>query len=479
MRPALILRLAVAVVAASALASLAYALLTLGVRPLDGVEGEVLFEGQRLREGLPLYTDPVAGVTDYGPVASRFYVLYPPLWAWLVSWVPPRSAMLVARTVACFAWFGLLFAVTLRAPPERRALARVAAAFTAGVYTLTLYGAAARPDALAVAFAGAALVRSVERGKVDMAAGALFALAAWTKPNVMGLAAGALVVQLALDRRVLARAVAAGLFVSGGVAALLQFFSNGAWLGHLLRATGQPVSLALWTEQVPSRLQFLGAPIAAALVLAWRARASGPGTKLALGALVASFAWTLVSLAKIGSATNYWMEPMVAVTVIAAFVPIVLPQTGRPAWGLAVAVLVQALWTGVATLRSVPEAIEAAKGHAELLQRVRATCSPGVDEVILADEPGLELMLNGRVVATPFQLTHLARRGKYPLEPWISDVLRVEARCLLMEDDLLDRPLREVSVEHDRFGPELRTVLRAKFVRVQEQGGWRLYRASR
>ena len=68
MRPSLILRLAVLVVAAAALASLAYSVMTLGVRPLDGVEGEVLFEGQRLREGLPIYTDPIAGVTDYGPV---------------------------------------------------------------------------------------------------------------------------------------------------------------------------------------------------------------------------------------------------------------------------------------------------------------------------------------------------------------------------------------------------------------------------
>jgi hypothetical protein len=478
-RPALLFRLAALVVLAAAASSLTYAILTLGVRPLDGVEGEVLFEGARIRSGLPLYTDPVAGATEYGPIASRFYVLYPPVWAWLVSWVPPRSVVLVARTVASFAWFGLLVAIALRAPRERRAMAWVAAAFTAGVYTLTLYGAAARPDALAVALAGAALVRAVERGKVDMRAGALFAFAAWTKPNVIGLAAGAFAVQLLLDRKTTARAVASALFVSGGIAAILQHASGGTWTEHVLRATGQPVSFALWAEQVPSRLQFLGAPIAAALVVAWRARASGPGPKLALGALAGSFAWTLVSLAKIGSATNYWMEPMVAVAVIAALVPFALPETGRLAWGLAAASLLQAFWTGVATMRSVPEAIEAAKVHASFVERVRKTCSPGVDEVILADEPGLELMLNGRVVTTPFQMTHLARRGKYPLEPWVADVLRVEARCLLMEDDLLDRPLGDVSVEHDRFGPELRAVLRAKFVRSEEQGGWRLYRASR
>jgi hypothetical protein len=478
MRPALLYRLAIAVMAVAALASLAYAFLTLAERPLDGVEGEVLFEAGRLRSGLPLYTDPVAGVSDYGPIPSRFYVLYPPLWAWLTSWVPSRSAMLVARTVACFSWFGLLLAIVVRAPRERKQMAGVAALFTAGVYTLTLYGAAARPDALAVTLAGTALVRSVRRGQLDMLAAALFAFAAWTKPNVLGLAAGAFVVQLLLDRRAFGRAVASALFVTGALALVLQVTSNGAWLDHLLRATGQPASLSLWAEQVPSRMQFLGAPIAAALFVAWRAR-EAPAVKLAFGALAASVVWTLVSLAKIGSATNYWMEPMIGVCVVAAFAPFELPREGRLGWACAAGALLQSLWTGVATVKSSREAIDDSRVHAEFLQRVRTSCAPGVDEVILADEPGLELMLDGRVITTPFQMTHLARRGKYPLEPWVADVLRVESRCLLMEDDLLDRPIGQVSVEHDRFGPELRAVLRAKFVRIEEQGGWRLYKASR
>ncbi len=482
MRSALLLRLAIVVVAASAVASLAYAMLALGVRPLDGVEGEVLFEADRLRAGLPLYTDPVAGVLDYGPVPSRFYVLYPPVWAWIVSLAPQRTAMLFARIVASAAWFGLLTAIVHRAPRAQRPAAAVAAAFTAGVYTLTLYGAAARPDALAVAFAGVALLRAAERGELDKTAGTLFALAVWTKPNVLGLAAGAFAVQALVSWRVAARAAVPGLLVSGAFAVVLQIASGGAWTDHLLRATGQSGSFALWAEQVPSRAQFLGAPIAAALVVAWRGRRASPAARLVGGALAASLVWTLVSLAKIGSATNYWMEPMVAVTVIAAFVPHHLPQTGRLGWAVAAGALLQSLWTGVATLRSVPEAVASARAHAAFVQKVRRTCVRGPDEVILADEPGLELMLDGRVVATPFQLTHLVRGGKFPLEPWVSDVLRPEARCLVMEDDLLERPAAQVSVAHDRFGPELRAILRARFLpdaRVPEAAGWRLYSASR
>src|SRR5262249_56178198 len=101
-----------------------------------------------------------------------------------------------------------------------------------------------------------------------------------------------------------------GLVVSGLIATILQATSGGAWLDHLVRATGQPMSLRLWAEQVPSRLQFLGAPLALAACAAHRERADA-GMRIAFFALVASFLWTLVSLAKIGSATNYCIQPVV------------------------------------------------------------------------------------------------------------------------------------------------------------------------
>jgi hypothetical protein len=473
-RPALLVRLA-GVVAIAALASaLSYAFLTLGTRPLDGVEGEVLYEAQRIRSSLALYTDPIAGAFDEGPVPARFYVLYPPVWAWFLSLVPQKSAALVGRVLACAAWFGLLGAIAARAK-ERRITAG-AAAFAGGVYTLALYGAAARPDAVAIALAGAGLLRAVEKKGLDPWAGALFALAAWTKPNVIGMAAGALAAGAWLDRRATARAALGGVAMSGAIAVTLHLASSGAWLEHLVRSTGQPMSLRLWLEQVPSRMQFLGAPLALAAWAGWRARAD-PGVRVALGALFTAFAWTMISLAKIGSATNYWMEPTVAALVVVSQAPIALPARPWAAWLFGGGALLQALWTGVATIRSSFEAVGDARVHAEVVRTARARCGAGPDEIVMADEPGLELMLDGRILTTPFQMTHLARRGKYPVGPWIYDVERPEVHCLLMEDDLLERPSNTVDVEHDRFGPELRRALRGRFTRVAEQGGWRLYRA--
>jgi hypothetical protein len=472
-RPAILLRIATVVAIAALASTLSYALLTLGVRPLDGVEGEVLYEAQRIRGSLALYTDPIVGAFDEGPVPARFYVLYPPVWAWVLSLVPAKSAALVGRVLACAAWFGLLGTIAMRAPQRRTCAA--AAAFAGGVYTLALYGAAARPDAIAVAFAGAGLLRAVEKKQLDPWAGALFALAAWTKPNVIGLAAGALAAAAWLDKRAAARAALGGVGVSFAVAMTLHLASNGAWLEHLVRATGQPMSLHLWAEQVPSRLQFLGAPLAVCAWAGFRARAD-PGVRIAFGALLSALVWTFVSLAKIGSATNYWMEPTVAALVVvgrASFAP----PSRRVAWLFAGSALFQALWTGVATVRSSFEAIDDARVHAGLVRNARALCTAGADEIVIADEPGLELMLNGRIITTPFQMTHLARRGKYPTLPWIYDVQRPEVHCLLMEDDLLERPPSAIDIEHDRFLPEVRTVLRARFSRVAEQGGWRLYRA--
>jgi hypothetical protein len=472
-----LLRLAAIVVAAALVASIVYAIGALGVRPLDGVEGEVLFEADRIRAGLALYTDPVAGAHDYGPIPARYFVLYPPLWAAVVSRVPADSAAVVARAAGCLAWFGLLAAIPLAAPRKNRRVAAFAAAFTGGVYTLTLYGASGRPDAIAVALAGSALLLSVRRGHVGALAATLFTLAAWTKPNVLGLAVGAVVAQGVLDPRSAFRAILSALGVSITIASVLEWASHGAWLEHLLCATGQPASLSLWLEQVPSRLQFLGAPIAIAVAVGWRARRAGSTVVIAFGALVVSVAWTLVSLAKIGSATNYWMEPMVGACVVLSRAAPSLPERSSLAWAAAGAVLFQCLWTDMATLRSVPEALEEARVHAEFIGQVRAACRPAKDRVVLADEPGLERMLNGRIVTTPFQMTHLVRRGKVPLAPFLADVARPEAECLVMQDDLLDRPFAFVSVEHDRFGPELRRALAARFSRVEERGGWRLYRA--
>src|SRR5262249_37435496 len=119
---------------------------------------------------------------------------YPPVWSFLLSAVPSGAAPFVGRVVALACWFGVLGFIVVSAPRARRKVAAAFALFVASTFTLALYGASARPDALAAALAGIALHRAAHRApKLDWMTGALFALAAWVKPNVVGAAPGAFV----------------------------------------------------------------------------------------------------------------------------------------------------------------------------------------------------------------------------------------------------------------------------------------------
>lgn len=468
-------------------ATLGWLALTFQARPLDGVEGDVLFEADRIRAGLPLYVDPFVGAHDYGPVPARYHVLYPPLWPALLSLVPREAAPSFARAVAAASWWLLLAMIATKARAACKRPAVLASLFVGSVWVLGLYGSAGRPDALAVLFAGLALERTVRRSSVrgapaiDPIAGALFALAAWTKPNVIGIAPGvfaaALVTAVVAARRAspgpradIVRGFAAAVAVGAVVALVLGKLTGGAFLAHLFASTGQPPSLALWIEQTRDRAPFFAVLFAVAFLLGVKNRAD-PGVAIALGALVSSVGWCFVSLAKTGSASNYFLEPCVAALVVVARAP----APDRTPIVVAALVVLQALWTGVASVKSATSSIVSTRLRADAIAAAKAECRRTPSELVIADEPGLELMLNARIVQTPYQSTHLARAGRFPTAAWIADVTHPSVRCLVMQDDLLDRPLDLVDVEHDRFGPELRRALRDTFVKRGERDGIHVY----
>jgi hypothetical protein len=246
-----------AVVTATALVVTVWgALQNLSLRPLDGVEGDLLFEAGRIRAGLPLYTDPLRGAADYGAIPARYYVLYPPLWAGFLSIWPSAWAASVGRETAGIAWWGVLAWLALSAPVPRRIPAALAAAFVGGVYSLAELGGAARPDAVALALAAVSLARTVRRGELDAVAGALFALAAWTKPNVIGMGAGAFAVSAFVAPRSCVRATAGAGAVSLLVVAFLEVVSSGTWVTHLLAGAAQPIHLRLLMHHLEARAQF-------------------------------------------------------------------------------------------------------------------------------------------------------------------------------------------------------------------------------
>jgi hypothetical protein len=455
--------------------TLAWAFATLASRPLDGTEGHLLFDASRIRDHLALYVDPLQGAWEYGPVPARYYVLHTPLWAWVLSRFPAAVAPQAARVLGLACWFGLLAGIAGGAPRPNRWAAWCGALFVGGAYPLTLYGAAGRHDAPALVLSTVALLRTMRRGNAGALEGALFASATLVKPNVLGTAGGVLLHEI-LARRWRAGPALLGAAAVGGAGALgLHFVSGGTWVEHLLRSTQTMPLSGLWLDQVRSRMPFFGLPLAAAGWWAWRARAT-PSARVGGCALAVSCVWTLVSLSKVGSASNYWMEPCLIGLAIVSRVPPPAPRFALSS-AAAVAALAQSLWVGVAAVRSSLEGIASAPRRRAAILEARRACGAGDDAVVIADEVGLEMMLDHRLVQVPFVMTQLIRTGQYPLDLWQADVARPEVRCLAMQSDLLERPLAEVDVAQDLFAPPMRRTLRARFALVSAHDGVWLYRA--
>jgi hypothetical protein len=426
-------------------------------------EAEVLFEARRLRDGLPLFVDPWKGAADMGQPPSRWYVTYPPIWSWVVSLAPAGAALVASRVASVLAWLGALGVTAATSKRACRANALAAAAFVAGTWILVNFAAVARPDSVACALACAGLVRALRRGRIDALSAVLLALAPWVKPTIIGLPAGAFAADLVVRRRAALPAIGAGLATLLAIGALLEAASGGALLSNVVLSNAQPMTLAAWLEHVPSRLPFFAPLLALAGCTAWRARRT-PGVAIGLGALAASTAWVLVALAKTGSASNYWMEPCVASVALLAYAA---PGAGGYRFGAsgpiaAAATLGAALWVDVASVRASLEHAREYRDEAAFVATLARRCGG----VVAADEAGIELAADGRVLTPTYQMVHLVRAGRYSASLWAADLRR--AACV---------------VEHTgqyRLSPELSRALDEGFVREPDAAsGFRLLRPKR
>src|SRR5262249_26271178 len=156
------------------------------------------------------------------------------------------------------------------------------------------------------------------QGRVDAISGALFALAAWTKPNVIGLAAGAVADEIVAGRARSLQPTAAAPGLGGSLPRGAPWLGGGAGVEHLTRSTMQSAHVLRAMEQVALRFPLLGIPHLFVAYCGFKSR-KDPRVRLVLTALCASLAWTMVSMGKVGSSTNYWLEPSVAAVLLLAF----------------------------------------------------------------------------------------------------------------------------------------------------------------
>lgn len=465
------LLIAVSVLAAL-LATLWFVVRTMGVRSPYWGEAEVVFEASRLRNKLPLYVDPFVGAHEYGDPPSRYYVTYPPVWTWVISRVGESGALLFGRLACTIAWFGSLATIvwTAHHGAATRRAAALGGAFVAGIWVLANFATVGRPDSIACALAAIALARSIRDKTVDDVSVALFVLVPWVKPTVIGLPIAAIVAGAVLDRERTWRTVRTAFIGFGAAFAIAHFGSNGALLMHVVRSNAQPFTLEAWLDQVPARLPFFLPLLLWALVVAWRESADR-GMKIGFYALAASLSWTLLALAKTGSSSNYWMEPCIGAVVVISRAREPFPVPLRAAHVLGALGLV--LWADVGSIRSAFEHADAERRDAAFLATIKSSCGvvreradPAEDapDVIAADEAGIELALNGRILTPTYQMVHLVKRGIYPASLWISDLESAKTRCL---------------VEHTgqmRLDPTLAKAITDHFVLVADDSGFRVWK---
>ena len=449
-------------------------------RPFGRVEAELVFQASRLQHGLPLYVDPAQGAWEMGPPPSRYYVLYTPLWPWLMAKLSPHTLLgirSVGRAVNGVLFLGTLGAVVRASRSGNRLTVMTGALLALGLAMLAREAGTADADMAAVALSTLGLLRLNRRRGLDALSATLLAAAPFVKPSVLGTPVGAVVAHVVTHWKSGGRRLLVPLGIGGLVAAALagtvHVWSGGAWLTHIVRATGQTLSFDRWLQELGPRFVFLGLPHVVVGVFAVRRRAPLVATL----PLATSVAWSVFSMAKHGSGTQYWLEPtMAALVALGTCGPAAVPSR-RGVWlawgGLALAL-------GVAGV-SLPALVSAAREERRwnaVVESLRAHCTLRPGEVIVSSDSTLELELDGRVIVPSWQTSYLVRSGKFPLDEWRRDLMRSDgAKWFVHSEDYLEPPPARIqgTTEVSAYRKELRDVIEASFAYDGEIDGMLVY----
>jgi hypothetical protein len=473
-------RIACAIGLACAACGLAFAIYGLWSRPYGAVEAELVFQASRIQKGFPLYVDPSVGAWEAGPPPSRYYVLYTPLWPWLLAHIAPVSleaTRTVGRVVNLALLLACLTALVRASKPPNRAAVVTGAALALGFEMLVREATLADADMPAVLLSTLGLLRMNARRGLDPVSAALVAATPLVKPSVLGGAAGAVLAHLWTCRRDgwrrLLLPLLAGAVVGGALVAVFHVWSGGAWLQHIVRATGQTLSAERWLQEFGARAVFLGAPHAVVCAIAVRRRLPA----LATLPLATSIAWATFSMAKHGSGTHYWLEPtMAALIALGAMpaAPLQSPAARSLRWA-GLAFVAAAAASGVSGFAGAPAAYRASR---ERLDQLRQHCALRPGEVLMASGADIELEMNGRVVVPAWQTAYLIRTGKFPLDAWREDLARPQVRWFVHGRDFLVPPPERIEgiTEVSAYRKELRDVVERNFVQDTDIDGLLVFR---
>lgn len=367
-----------------------------------------------LARGLGIYAEP-SGATF---TAAN----YPPLYLLAASLGDPFVSGRLLSVAATLTIAGLIARRARGAPRTVQAILGIGWLALAPV---AIWGAAVKPDLVAVALSASAVL-ALERRHVRRAA-ALLVLAALAKPTAILVAVALLLWVAARDRAVLRPFLAAGaVAVVLAAVALVPFGYGGLWL-HVVRWNELP-----WTLESAALLLFVAVVVYAALVgTGLLARAfNGP-----VGAYAAAGLGIVLLGGREGATINYLLDLGAAASLALAGVAPTLARSARYPVIAVVNLLLAALLLDPLGIVPGRAATTGAWGDPARLAAVRTELA--ADEHVLAEDSGL-LMATGHQVSLDdlFLWSRLVASGAIDPGPVLLEVRAGRYTAIVSEVDL-------------------------------------------
>ena len=361
-----------------------------------------------------MYAEP-AGVTF---TAAN----YPPLYLVAAGLGDPFVTGRLLSVAATLAVAGL---IAWRARAAPRAVQAVLGVGWLALAPVAIWGAAVKPDLVAVALSVSAVL-ALERRHVRRAA-VLLVLASLAKPTAILVTVALLLWVAARDRELLRRfLVAGGIAAAVAALALVPFGYGGLWL-HVVRWNQLP-----WTLESAALLLFVAVVVYAALVGTGLLARAFSGS---IGAYAAAGLGIVLLGGREGATINYLLDLGAAASLALAGVAPVLARSARyPAIAIVNLVLAALL---LDPLGIVPgrAATTGAWGDPARLAAVKTELS--ADEHVLAEDSGL-LVATGHQVSLDdlFLWSRLVASGAIDPGPVLLEVRAARYTAIVSEVDL-------------------------------------------
>ena len=419
--------------------------------PFSYVEGFNVNDADRLARGEALYGDPS------GPpfVVSVYTPLYTSLVALLIALGLP--GLLAARLVS-------LLSATLLAGvigiSERRwagAVAPIAAFLFLLAPLQRSWLLVARPDYTAALFSALGILVAARgaAGPGLLWAAPLLVAAILTKQSYVAAALTVTIFLIARSpRRGLAFAATLAVLL-GGAAAAMSWYSDGWFLFHTVTANRNPFS---WANAWTLAGSFLASHASELLLISPALAALAAARRLSIFGLYAVIA-TAVSLSsgKLGSDSNYFIEPLAAVALLAAneFPLPWLRDRGRPGRVACAALGAAAVVLGAVRFVDVRQTHQALSAEATVFDRMCRDLATRPGPAV-SDDAVLLRCAGKEVIFQPFVMTQLAEAGRWDQRPFLETLADGRIPTVIAQT-------RPEWLFRSRYTEEMRGILRTRY----------------